>query len=732
MNMLLSNKNLVKVVSTIILVFNISLVFSAQTIGIFYDQSVPQIKFAAGDVKKVLEAHNFKVQMLPLTALKDNYANKKVVIALASDKATTYLLKSQGAEFPENIVDQGYAIRTTSKPEKTYWVIGGDANGAMYGALQMADNIRMTQLAGNYNEGDSPTILRRGIKLNLPWDKESGTYGINDKGTYDGLSSQLALKDVWDMTFWTQWFDEMARNRYNTVSLWSCNPFSSLVSVPGYEDCSIQDITYFDGTVKKMSIEGKIQFWKEVMAYAHARGFEFLLFNWNVFTYGATGKHGITDGKEGSTNPATLEYMYKSMTKLLETYPDLDGFGLSIGENKGTEDFVWNAYGKAMYDYGKANPKRNLKFIHRLHFGDFPSMVSLFEPLRTLPNISFDISIKHSQAHMYSTPKPNWWPEEVKSIRDNNLKTWCTVRNDDVFYLTWGDPEFARTYIEGMLELGAIFKGFYMGCDGYNPTRSFFNKNESLNGQLEVLRQQYMMMIWGRLSYNPKTSDDLFKNYLGFKYPTINKNDLFIAWSKASRGFQQANEMIQGGYNKDFQWWPEGCQRDATKTNKGPIKPFVTVQDFAKTNVGRGSLLANIADSANGKLNGKKSSYAVADSIEDDALLALKNVKSMKVGPNAESKVAINNIKGLSYLSLYYAYKIRAATYIKANNQEKAKDALGTAYGWWMNYSNVMDSMYIGMTMQRSSPLENWHVHDQSVLKEYTDLGGVGIPNLNK
>jgi hypothetical protein len=46
-----------------------------------------------------------------------------------------------------------------------------------------------------------------------------------------------------------------------------------------------------------------------------------------------------------------------------------------------------------------------------------------------------------------------------------------------------------------------------------------------------------------------------------------------------------------------------------------------------------------------------------------------------------------------------------------------------------MKYSNLMDSMFTGMKMQRTKNLPDWHAHDKSVLKEYTDLGGVGFPS---
>ena len=65
---------------------------------------------------------------------------------------------------------------------------------------------------------------------------------------------------------------------------------------------------------------------------------------------------------------------------------------------------------------------------------------------------------------------------------------------------------------------------------------------------------------------------------------------------------------------------------------------------------------------------------------------------------------------------------------MKANEKEKAMNSLGDAYCWWMNYSKLMDDMYTGMDMARTEDLPDWHAHDKSVLKEYTDLGGTGTP----
>ena len=362
----------------------------AETVGVFYDRTAEQIKFAAGDVKTALESNNFTVEMLDISQLNDAYPNKKVVLALATDIGVLEILSARGGTIPSGLSEQAYAIRTTTQGQSSFWVIGGDENGAMYGGLQIAENITIDGFAGNYNQQESPVILKRGIKLNLPFDRESGTYG---KAT--ATSKIKAIPNVWDMSFWTGWFDEMARYRYNVISIWSNHPFTSMIKMPEYPEVAIQDVTGFDGYKKNMSIDEKIEFWKEVMAYAKSRGFEFYLFNWNIFTDGASGKYGITDEQKiAATSQATIDYMRKCMSTLLETYPDLDGFGITQGEHMswhvGPREsrpeqneindalFLANTYGKGMADYAKLHPERKLTFIHRWHMAAFESIKTEF------------------------------------------------------------------------------------------------------------------------------------------------------------------------------------------------------------------------------------------------------------------------------------------------------------------------------------------------------------------
>lgn len=118
------------------------------------------------------------------------------------------------------------------------------AAGDIKAALEKQEHtVQVHDLARAYDEEESPHIKNRGIKFNIPLDKESPTYYYGHHGT----SHKLAIKDVWDMGFWKTWFDEMARHRYNVLSLGSPHPFTSMVNMEDeYPGIAIQGVTGFD------------------------------------------------------------------------------------------------------------------------------------------------------------------------------------------------------------------------------------------------------------------------------------------------------------------------------------------------------------------------------------------------------------------------------------------------------------------------------------------------------
>ena len=702
-----------------------------ETVRVFCNPATPQHTFAAGDIQKALEAKKFTVEIKDLSTLTDSYTGKKVVIALASNAQVTALLTAQGGSAAGSPGEQAYALRTTTAPQLSYWVLGGDDNGAMYGGLQIAENISFSGFTNSYNQEESPYIKNRGVKFNIPLDKESPTYYYNNKGT----SHKFAIRHVWDMSFWTEWFDEMARHRYNALSLWSPHPFTSMLNMEDeYPGIAIQGVTGYDENGKtiqmnNMTIDEKIAFWRNVMQYGRNRGFDIYFITWNIFLSTAENKHGMTNV---STDLKTRVYLRKCMKKFLETYPNLAGFGITVGENMGSitnaqkEEWAWDTYGIGMMEYAKAHPDRDLVFIHRQHQGNVSDMLDYFKPLSDLPNVQFDLSFKYSQAHAHAAIKPNYWDRgngdghkgnmEV-GLEANNLKSWLTVRNDDWYFLHWADPQFVRDYINHLPEVGKYIAGFYIGPDGWVFTRDFTSKNPYYKEKnaLCIQKTWYMQKLWGRISYNPSVSDELFKNHLALKYPEVSSEQLFQAWSKASRAVRLANEQVTGTGDLDFKWYPEGW------TSKDG---FMSLEKIRKAEPMDGSDLCSFSDTANNKCSGKISALTNADQIEQHAKESLSILGTLSAGSNTELMLTMKNLEAMAYLGLYNANKFRAAVYLEQNKKDKALDTIGTAYGYWKNYTTMMDELFIGVDLQRNFDFTDWHSHDKKALQDYLDLGG--------
>ncbi|MFC1762562.1 hypothetical protein ACFL6U_10835 [Planctomycetota bacterium] len=419
---------------------------NGETIRVFYNPTTPQHAFAASDIKTALEARNFTVEIKTLSALTKSFTGKKVVIALASNRQVISLLTSQRDSITE-LGEQAYALRTTTRPDMSYWVIGGDDNDAMYGGLQIAENIQLHGFGKTYNEQGSPYIKERGLKFNIPLDIRTPSY--QDAGD----AAQNNIAEMWNYEFWREYLDTMARHRYNVLTLWNPHPFPSMIELEDYPDIALQDVcgTAFpldtDRTdesaakfiagcgvseqvldnliiLKKMTMAEKITFWRKVMSYAKGHGIAIYFITWNVklnsvappgwyrqqqLKMGTKGKYGINNDQE---NPRTIQYLRESVKQFLLTYPDVAGIGITAGENMESRDdgfdkekWLWVTYGQGVTDVKKLQPDREVKFIHRYWETSISKIMDDF--IGKYPD-EINLSFKYARARMYATPTPRW------------------------------------------------------------------------------------------------------------------------------------------------------------------------------------------------------------------------------------------------------------------------------------------------------------------------------------
>jgi hypothetical protein len=449
-------------------------------------------------------------------------------------------------------------------------------------------------------------------------------------------------------------------------------------------------------TIRTMSIEDKIRFWRDVMQYAHDRGIQVYIFTWNIFTFGAEGKYGITSDQ---TNPKTIDYFRASVREMVLTYPLLAGFGVTAGEHMrelqgeySKEKWLWKTYGEGIRDALKLQPGRQVKLIHRYHQ---TAQSEVLDEFKSYPG-TMDLSFKYSIAHMYSIPNPSFI-EELLPVLPKDRRTWLTLRNDDVYSFRWGDPVYARDYIRHIPGADKV-AGFYMGPDGYIWGREFLSTEPETPRQLVIAKQWYSFEIWGRLSYEPDLPDSLFVRTLASRFPQTDSAKLFAAWSDASQVFPLITRFFWNDI--DLRWFPEAS------LSHPKYRGYFTVRHFMEGETMPGSGVLSILEWRRRKLAGQNGGgttpIEIADQLDQHGASALAALPALRTQTMAkELRLTLGDIESMSHLAQYYSAKIRGAAALAlydrtANETEKTEAVrdLEAAAEHWRQYARSYTAQY--------------------------------------
>ena len=373
----------------LLLLFTLSIVsVNAKNIGLVFNKESGKIQFAVNEIENVLKEKGFESTSYSISELNRMRAGQTNIILISlNEKVASGIINKAGIRRAAELKEEGFIIHKTGQGQKTIYVLGYDEAGTMYGGLEVAEIIKVKGIDAVENQLQNAYMKVRGTKFNIPLDMRSPTY------TEPSDAAQKNMDEMWDFEFWKEYIDNLARYRYNLISLWNMHPFPSMVKVPEYPEVALNDVRRSTGiwkenyslngwgfdapeimksyeVLKKMTIDDKIDFWRKVMAYGKQRNVKFYVVTWNIFVYGVEGKYGITDKLE---NPVTTDYFRKSVKQMVLTYPDLAGIGLTTGENMydytaiRKEEWAYATYGQGVLDALKEQPGRKIDFIHRQH-----------------------------------------------------------------------------------------------------------------------------------------------------------------------------------------------------------------------------------------------------------------------------------------------------------------------------------------------------------------------------
>jgi len=651
-------------------------------------------KFAAEEIRREAEAYG---------------------MTLGNDPNATRIVLT--VEKDGNAAVQSYSIRVQSGDgRRVITVRGADEAGAMYGGLDIAEAIRTGTLDTLKDSDHKPHIQQRGIKFNIPLDLRTPSY------TDCSDAAQANIPEMWEREFWTDFLDAMARHRYNVLSLWSLHPFPSLVKVPEFPEVALDDVWRtraklddsfsFAGddmvrpamladheVVKRMTISEKIEFWRWVMQHAADRGIQIYFFTWNVFTWGAEGKHGITNDLG---NEITKKYFRASVREMVKTYPVLAGMGITAGEgmpqqmdSKTKEAWLWDTYGEGVRDALKDDPKREFRMIHRFHW---TAQGDILDAFKDYPG-PFEFSFKYSVAHMYSIPNPPFIQPLLENLAPGR-KTWLTVRNDDIYTFRFGDPAYVREYILNMPPADKM-AGFYMGPDGYVWGRDCLDRHPAPGPRPLVMEKQwYSFMLWGRLAYDPSLPDSRFERMLAARHPRASSHHLFRTLQGASQVMPLTTRFFWGDI--DLKWYPEAC------LSHPKSKGFYTVRHFMEGIAMPGADVLCIRD-WRARLTTRQpmeqtTPLEIAEALDGAVAETMASLDPLREAAKEDSELqkVVTDCETLAWLGRYYASKIRGACALALFDvngdkfeHETALRHLGDALAHWKRYAAIRDAHYV-------------------------------------
>lgn len=613
---------------------------------------------------------------------------------------------SAGGPAPRIAVTVDPAARTTVGQEgfqldrtpRGVRIRAGGERGALYGLLELAQEIR----SGIPLERISARTARaqfefRAIKFNLPWAAYRTSPALEQH--------QETCKDL---RFWEAFLDMMVEHRFNVLTLWSLHPFHYMIRPKNFPEAS----PFNDAELAEWR-----RLWSGIFAMAKQRGIETYLVNWNIFVspefarahnaapWSVTWSH---IGRESDTSDLVVRYTREVVTQVLDEYPDLSGLGITLGERMGgmTPDERRDWLDRTFFA-GIAKAKRPVKFLYRAPLsadtrsGGTTSeendrrtraQIELLSNNITLPVY---VEFKHNWSHGHSSPDlfivhggklsdAYWNPPPTRH------KVVWTIRNEDMFILRWGQPDFVREFVQRQNGRNYV-GGAIIGSECYIPALDYITREGPHKTWRWAFQRQWLFYaVWGQLLYDPATADARFEAMFDQRFGEGVGKDLLAAWKLASRvplHFASFHRGTWDGslYTEGFSSWVD--RDDGARTFIGidkfihhPVldtKRYVNIADFVKTGQ---------------TPQGGFSPLGLADQLDRDRATAMQLVARLrrqgKVSPTLDCE--LTDIEAWCAYSDYFAAKLRAGVALATartrqdiSQQQRAVKELETALAHW-------------------------------------------------
>ena len=611
----------------------------AQKVPINFSKTDLQQVYAAGVLNKAIKSKGY--------FLGNSHSGYAITLQIDSTQA--------GAE--------AYHITHTGKQIN---IIGGNGTGVIYGCLSVAENLRNgVPLQKIKSSGENPKYPFRAIKFDLPWDTYRHSYALDQH-----------YKTCRDTMFWKAFLDMMVQDRFNVLTLWNLHPYPYMIKAKNFPEAT----PFNDAEMKEWRA-----LFTSIFRMAKERGIDTYLVPFNIFVSPEFAKahHVELDNLQhdffvnADTSEIIKRYTRESVTQVLNEYPDLTGFGLTLGEGMGgmtpqqREDWM-----KETIIKGMSLVTRKTKLIHRIPFSSTTGsldVTSVATEKLTRKTIDEEGDLKFLEKPIWADLKYNWSHahSSTKLVKVHGGKlfdtyfkpvpsvykiTW-TVRNEDFFCLRWGVPSFIRAHIA--VNSQPYVGGYTLGSETYIPAKDYFTKIHGRVGWKYAFERQWLFYkLWGRLMYNPETPDAVFENEFVRRYGK-KAAPLLKAYSLASTTPLRLAASFD--FTWDFSLYSEGFLALDPKTksvdyisvdrqiNQPPLDTdYVSIANYVKTINTGGSFKPD-----------KITPPVLAALLRQDCDKALSLVKTIDYGKNNSLMYEVSDVKVWANLGLYFSWKTK-------------------------------------------------------------------------
>jgi len=558
-------------------------------------------------------------------------------------------------------------------------IAGGDALGAMYGELELAERIRLhgAQAWANGLLSGKPFLRDRGLNvfLTLPWNYERNQTDYSPEALTDPNRWWFQNDDYWRMLF-----DSMARHRMNWLDLHGTWDISA-TDAPNLYAYFIQSDQYPQVGVAPEVKARNLRQLNKVLDLAHERGIRV-----SLMAYEARLRiPHKPDPPYPDTEAVAYAYTREVVAKMLRQAPALDAIAYRIGESGKGESF-FRCYQEAVKASG-----RNIPLLTRTWLARKAQVLPLAQ---ASPNYRTQIKYNGEQwgppyfvaggrmAGWYSysfedylsysgagpaaknwpgNPAPGggaWPPEPYQPV-------WQVRANGTHRIFPFYQPDWVRRTVRSM-RVGAATGYTVEPLNAYYPDspRYYVANPDDLYTKWILDRDEPYLMLWGRCGYDPATPEAAFNLWFADSFGPQGQA-IAEAWKLASR-------IIPTAYTA-FSLGPDHRNHNPEMELGGDVPAFIAGEPFDTFSVM--SVKEALALKAVGGQDGRVPNYVYAERLAGYAAQvrsALAGISDAGLSANAAKrfKELRSAMLMLSHLADYYAGRFESAYWQALSDQE--------------------------------------------------------------